>query len=101
MSGLRWFSIIMPLSALITYSVLAVLVMRRQIMSLANRLFALYLVSMMIWSGASLMLRLDAPHAILWSQIVTAGGAAVSPCFAAHSSARLFMYSPARSFAPQ
>jgi signal transduction histidine kinase len=79
MSGLRWFSIIMPLSALITYSVLAVLVMRRQIMSLANRLFALYLVSMMIWSGASLMLRLDAPHAILWSQIVTAGGAALMP----------------------
>lgn len=79
MSSVQLVSIIVPLSALITYSVLAVLVARRQVMSLANRLFALYLVSMMIWSGASLMLRLDPTHAMLWSQIVIAGGASLMP----------------------
>lgn len=79
MLAVQLFSIIMPLSAFITYSVLALLVMRRQIMSLANRLFMLYLFSMMIWTGASLMLRLDPAHALLWSRVLTAGGGALMP----------------------
>lgn len=79
MSAIQLFSIIVPLSAFVTYSVLALLVMRRQIMSFANRLFTLYLFSMMIWTGASLMLRLDRAHALLWSRVLTAGGGALMP----------------------
>ena len=79
MSGIQLFSIIVPLSALATYTVLAILLVRRQIMSLVNRLFALYLFSMMIWTGASLMLRLDSAHAALWSKVVTAGGGTLMP----------------------
>jgi hypothetical protein len=79
MSSIQLLSVLVPLSAFITYSILAILVMRRQVISLANRLFALYLISMMIWVGASLMLRVDPAHALLWSRVLTAGGGGLMP----------------------
>lgn len=79
MSPAYYLSIIVPAMALASYTVLAVLVARRQTASRVNLTFLLYLLSMIIWSGASLMIRLDADHATFWSRVLTSIGIGCMP----------------------
>ncbi len=76
---LQSISIIVPLSAVIIYSILVLLVLRQQLVSRVTRLFAFYLISMAAWTGASLMLRLDPIHAEFWSTLLTMAGGAIMP----------------------
>ncbi len=76
---LQSISVIVPLSAVLAYSLLILLVLRQRVISRVNRLFAFYLISMATWTGASLMLRLDPLHAVFWSKLATAAGGAIMP----------------------
>lgn len=79
MPAASYLSVFVPLSALVSYTVLAFLVVRRRSLSRIHITFALYLFSMIIWSGASMMIRVDSGNARFWSKLVTAGGATLMP----------------------
>jgi signal transduction histidine kinase len=74
-----YLSLVVPASALVSYAVLMILVVRRRAISRIHLTFALYLSTMVIWSGSSLMMRLDAGHALMWGRITTVTGASVMP----------------------
>jgi signal transduction histidine kinase len=72
-------SIIVPSSALICYGALATMMARRYRESGVHRFFLIYLIAMIAWSGASLMLRLDAANALRWNRIALIVGGVVMP----------------------
>jgi signal transduction histidine kinase len=79
MSLAYYLSLAVPASALVSYAVLMILVVRRRAISRIHLTFALYLSTMVIWSGSSLMMRLDPAHALMWGRITTLTGASVMP----------------------
>jgi len=78
MEGRFWILTLAPLLALLCYAVLLVLVFPRARRYRLYRFFALYLLSMAIWSLGSAMMRLDPSHITFWNKVLN-GGAAIMP----------------------
>ena len=73
-----WILTLTPLLALLCYAVLLVLVFPRARRYRLYRFFALYLLSMAIWSLGSAMMRLDPSHITFWNKVLN-GGAVIMP----------------------
>lgn len=73
-----WILTLTPLLALLCYAVLLVLVFPRARRYRLYRFFALYLLSMAIWSLGSAMMRLDPAHITFWNKVLN-GGAVIMP----------------------
>jgi len=73
-----WLSISIPSLALLSYAILLIIVLRRDLRSRLYRFFGLYLLAMAAWSFGSLMMRLDSDRILLWNKVLS-GGAIVMP----------------------
>jgi PAS domain S-box-containing protein len=73
-----WILTLTPLLALLCYAILLVLVFARARRYRLYRFFALYLLSMAVWSLGSALMRLDPSHILFWNKILN-GGAVVMP----------------------
>jgi len=73
-----WLLTLTPLLALLCYAVLLALVFPRARRYRLCRFFALYLVSMAVWSLGSAMMRLDPVHILFWNKVLN-GGAVIMP----------------------
>ncbi len=74
-----YLSIVVPISALFCYGALAIMMARRDPESRVHRFFRVYLLVMMAWSGAALMLRLDSGRALTWNRVSLVAGGVLMP----------------------
>jgi hypothetical protein len=74
-----YLSLAVPASALVSYAVLMILVVRRRSITRIHLTFALYLFVMVVWCGSSLMMRLDVAHALAWGTVLIVSAASVMP----------------------
>jgi N-terminal 7TM region of histidine kinase len=72
-------SILVPISALFCYGALAIMMARQDPESRVHRFFRVYLLVMMGWSGASLMLRLNPGQALIWNRVALVVGGVLMP----------------------
>lgn len=62
-----------PLIALVCYGALLVITARQGPERAINRFFALYLLSMLVWSLGAFMMYVDAPNALFWNKVMLSG----------------------------
>lgn len=76
-------SALISFGALAFYSVLLVIVVRRDFRNSENRFFGLYLLSMIIWSFGSFMIfaQLDVLDTLFWNRFMIIGSAAMPVAF--------------------
>jgi len=74
-----YLSLAVPASALVSYAVLMILVVRRRSLTRIHLTFALYLFVMVVWCGSSLMMRLDSEHALTWGTVLIVTASSVMP----------------------
>jgi hypothetical protein len=74
-----YLSLAIPASALVSYAVLMILVVRRRSITRIHLTFALYLFVMVVWCGSSLMMRLDAANALAWGKILIISATSAMP----------------------
>lgn len=69
--------------ALVCYTALLLIVLRRDIRSRVHQFFALYLLSMIIWSFAAFMIfvEIDAERTLFWNRFMVVGSAAMPIVF--------------------
>ena len=79
MQARLWFLIFPPLLALLSYITILVIVLRHGIRSRLRRFFALFLLSMAVWSFGSLMMRLNPSRIEFWNKVLLAGGTVTMP----------------------
>ncbi|MCD6554092.1 MAG: GAF domain-containing protein [Anaerolineae bacterium] len=68
-----------PLLALLSYILLLGIVLRHGARSRLHRFFALFLLTMAVWSFGSLMMRLNPSRIELWNKVLLAGGTVTMP----------------------
>lgn len=76
-----WVLTLTPLVTLITYLALGNVVLRRAVTSRLQRMFALYLLAMAVWSLGSALQRLDPSHIVLWNKVTTGSAIAMPLAF--------------------
>lgn len=62
-----------PLIALVCYGALLFITVRQGFERRVNRFFALYLLSMLVWSFGALMMYVDTPNAFFWNKVMLSG----------------------------
>ena len=62
-----------PLIALVCYGALLFITGRQGLKKAIYRFFALYLLSMLVWSLGAFMMYIDAPNALLWNKVMLGG----------------------------
>ncbi len=62
-----------PLIALVSYSAILFITIRQDIERTVNRFFALYLLSMLVWSFGAFMMYINPPNAVLWNKVMLSG----------------------------
>jgi PAS domain S-box-containing protein len=66
-----WILTLTPLVTLVSYLALVYVVLREAVSSRLQRVFAVYLLVMAIWSLSSALMRLDPAHIVLWNKATT------------------------------
>src|SRR5450759_2859779 len=74
-----YLSIVAPIIALLFYGALAIMMARRHPESRVHWFFRVYLLVMIAWSGAALMLRLDSGQALIWNRVSLVMGGVLMP----------------------
>jgi len=62
-----------PLIALVCYGALLFITARQGLKKTVNRFFAMYLLSMLVWSLGAFMMYVDAPSALFWNKVMLSG----------------------------
>jgi signal transduction histidine kinase len=62
-----------PLIALVCYGALLFITARQGFERRVNRFFALYLLSMLVWSFGAFMMYIDSQHALFWNKAMLSG----------------------------
>lgn len=76
-----WIVTLTPLLTLITYLALGIMVLRRAVNSRLQRMFAVYLLAMALWSLGSALQRLDPGHILVWNKVTTGSALAMPLAF--------------------
>jgi len=62
-----------PLIALVCYSILLGITAKHGLKKAVNRFFALYLLSILVWSFGAVMMYVDPQNALLWNKVMLSG----------------------------
>jgi two-component sensor histidine kinase/putative methionine-R-sulfoxide reductase with GAF domain len=65
--------ITIPLLALVCYAALLWITAKQGFKKAVNRFFALYLLSILVWSFGAVMMYVDAQNALLWNKVMLSG----------------------------
>ena len=70
-----------PLIAFISYAILLLLIGRQGFRTRSSRFFALYLLSMLVWSLGALMMYVDPRRVVAWNKVMLSGAVVMPAAF--------------------